>query len=364
MSSFHSCCNRPGRCARSRRTADPRHRSISSVLKSSDANVALLLVVAGMRDGQPVAHQGASGMTSTCGRREFAGADGRRQLASSVKPSAVSACGDLGGRFVEQFALDDAQHIGGDAGVEVDLAARSRRGRRCRGSRPPPRRVRPRSAGRTATLGRATALQQIQQVPLGFADPPADRGQFHRRGLAGQVPLSLIPADDAPAQRGQRQPPPKRRRGRPRHRRPLRRRTGSFRRCPARRRRGARARRTARPGCRTRPGPRTPRRCAPVPSPARRPGRIRRRSGCPSGSRRAPGAAATAAAGAPPATERPLERRRGVAHLVEPVRHSASWSAWVRPTRRVGAMDGGQRLRALPQQPLAAGVVEARGGSA
>ena len=40
-------------------------------------------------------------------------------------------------------------------------------------------------------------------------------------------------------------------------------------------------------------------------------------------------------------------------------RHSVSWSASVRPDAvRIGAVDGGQRLRALLQQPFAAGVVE------
>ena len=56
-------------------------------------------------------------------------------------------------------------------------------------------------------------------------------------------------------------------------------------------------------------------------------------------------------------SKRPLERRRGVAHLVEPV---APLGQLLRLRQadpvRVGAVDGGQRLRALPQQPVASGI--------
>ena len=83
-----------------------------------------------------------------------------------------------------------------------------------------------------------------------------------------------------------------------------------------------------------------PRRCAPVPSPAPRPDRTRRRSGCPSGSRRAPAAAASAPAGWP-SSQRNAHSNVAV---VSPIsssrsRHSASWSARSgrsRPGRRGG----------------------------
>ncbi len=89
----------------------------------------------------------------------------------------------------------------------------------------------------------------------------------------------------------------------------------------------------------------------------------RRRSGCPSGSRRAPAAAATAA-GRLAASQRNAHSNVAV---VSPIsssrsRHSASWSVCVEADPvRVGAVDRGQRLRALPQQPVAAGVVEVCG---
>src|SRR6478752_10569928 len=53
------------------------------------------------------------------------------------------------------------------------------------------------------------SLHKVEHVPLGFADAAADRGEFDRRGMARQVALGLEPADDAPAQRGHRQPPAK-----------------------------------------------------------------------------------------------------------------------------------------------------------
>ena len=195
-------------------------------------------------------------------------------------------------------------------------------------------------------------VEQVEQVPFGLADAAADRRQFHRAGLSAQMAFGLVSADDTPAQRGQHQPPVKRGPvdGGP---------AGFFvgvkkisRCCPGRRRRGRAARRTARPGCRTRPGLRRPRRRAPAPSPARRPGRIRRRSGCPSGSRRAP-ACGGDGAGRLAASQRNAHSKVAV---VSPMvssrsRHSTSWSSWVRPGQvRVGAVDGGERLRALTQQ--------------
>ena len=96
--------------------------------------------------------------------------------------------------------------------MEVDLALRRRTAHRCRGSRRPRRRVRPRSAVRTCRqlISGRSSLQQIEQIPFGFADATADRGQLDRRCLPGQVPLGLEAADDTPAQRGQHQPPAKR----------------------------------------------------------------------------------------------------------------------------------------------------------
>ena len=168
--------------------------------------------------------------------------------------------------------------------------------------------------------------------------------------------LRLVPADDAPAQGGQHQPPVKRHAidGSP---------AGLLvgpqearRCCRGPRRPGSPERRTATPGCRTTPGLRTPRRRVPAPSRGRRQGRIRRRSGFPSGNRRAPEPGATAVAGGRPASETPTRKwrwchpwRRGAA------RHSASWSSRARAgVVGVGAVDGGQRLRALAQQPRAA----------
>ena len=270
-------------------------------------------VVAGVGDRQPVADQRAQ-------RRQHVaravvqcpGADGRGQLRFVGEAEFGQRLGDLGGGVVgssrstmrSTLAATRAWKLTWPASASR-LSGSWTRGRRCRGSRRRRRRVRPRSAVRTASSSwpppssRSSTSHSVSLTRRPIAANSTDRR------LPGQVPLGLEPADDAPAQRGQRQPPPKRvtvdgvTRGR------FVGATGSFRHCQARPRRDARARRSATPGCRTRPGPRIPRRCAPVPSPAPPPGRIRRRSGCPSGNPRAPAAAATAAAGAQPASETP-----------------------------------------------------------
>ena len=67
--------------------------------------------------------------------------------------------------------------------------------------------------------------------------------------------------------------------------------------------------------------------------------------------------------GQPP--KRPLERRRGVAHLVEPVAPLGQLLGLCQADPvRVGAVDGGQRLGALPQQPVAARRRRGRDGCA
>ena len=58
--------------------------------------------------------------------------------------------------------------------------------------------------------------------------------------------------------------------------------------------------------------------------------------------------------------KRPLEGRRGIAHLVEAVTPLAELIGLCQADALgVGAVDGGKRLGALPQQPLATGIVEA-----
>ena len=238
---------------------------------------------------------------------------------SSAKPSAASAASGSAAGLVEQFTFDGAQHVGGDAGVEVDRPGRWP-------TRTSPSRNSATAATSSAAVGRplqsghGALLQQVEHIPFGFADPPSDRGQLHRPGLPGQVPLGLVAADHAPAQRGQHQPPVQRRTvdagaagllvGRQEV-------LDAAEPAGAERRAG---RRTATPGCRTTPGPRRPRRCASVPSPAPPPARSRRRSGCPSGSRRAPARSATARADARPASGTPTR----------------TW-LWCRPCRRAGA---------------------------
>ena len=61
--------------------------------------------------------------------------------------------------------------------------------------------------------------------------------------------------------------------------------------------------------------------------------------------------------------KRPLEGRRGIAHLVEAVAPLAELIGLCQADALgVGAVDGGKRLGALPKQPLATGIVEAARG--
>ena len=88
------------------------------------------LVIAGVGDGQPVAHQRAqAGSTSPALPSSSPARMAAASCVSSAKPELGQRGGDLARGLVEQFALDDAQHVGGDAGVEVDLAARCDVGR-------------------------------------------------------------------------------------------------------------------------------------------------------------------------------------------------------------------------------------------
>jgi hypothetical protein len=55
---------------------------------------------------------------------QIAGPNGAGQLRFVVEPQAGQRFGDVVTRFGEQFPLDDAQHVGGNPGVEIDLAGR------------------------------------------------------------------------------------------------------------------------------------------------------------------------------------------------------------------------------------------------
>ena len=76
-----------------------------------------------MSDRQPVADQRAKGRQHVVGAVvQCPCADGRRELCFIGEPEFGQPAGDLGRGAVGQFSLDDAQHIGRDAGMEIDLA--------------------------------------------------------------------------------------------------------------------------------------------------------------------------------------------------------------------------------------------------
>ena len=79
--------------------------------------------IAGVSDIEAAAHDRAQTRQHVVGSViDLAGADRGGQL-SFVREAQVSQRGgDVVGRLVEQFAFDDAQHVRGDAGMEVELA--------------------------------------------------------------------------------------------------------------------------------------------------------------------------------------------------------------------------------------------------
>ena len=116
-----------GHGGRRARVAGARASPLSGLWRSSSVTAArrksLRVGVAGVRDGEAVADERAqAGQHVARPVVEVTGADGRRQLRLVGEAERGQRVGDLAGGLVEQFALDDAQHIGGDAGVEVDLA--------------------------------------------------------------------------------------------------------------------------------------------------------------------------------------------------------------------------------------------------
>src|SRR5215469_14955468 len=141
--------------------------------------------------------------------------------------------GELGGDIIGEprfgwdraeleFAGHDGQDVGGDAGVEGELAGGGRHDlageelpdgleQLARGG--PSMRGRGWLRGgrdaRTAGCGprRGLRLEQQQQVPFLLADPAPDRGQSDRPVRAGQVRLGLLHADGSPAQRAEYLPP-------------------------------------------------------------------------------------------------------------------------------------------------------------
>ena len=81
------------------------------------------LGIAGVSDIEAAAHDRAQTRQHVVGPVvDVSGTDGGGQLRFVREAQVCQRGGDVVGRLVEQFAFDDAQHVRGDTGMEVDRA--------------------------------------------------------------------------------------------------------------------------------------------------------------------------------------------------------------------------------------------------